>query len=158
MNIAMTKPFTLSPLVDLAHQKNDAATRKLGKLNQQQQNAQAKMAALQQYRRDYAAQFEEAAKQGMSPMDMQNFQRFIERLDQAIQQQLIEIEKASSSVKTGRHELMDTTRKMKSFDTLAQRHADNEKKHEAKADQRQQDEQSGRFSAMHRADKKNANQ
>jgi flagellar FliJ protein len=158
MNIAMTKPFTLSPLVDLAHQKNEAATRKLGKLNQQQQKAQDKMAALQQYRRDYAAQFEEAAKQGMSPMDMQNFQRFIERLDQAIQQQLVEIERASSSVKTGRHELMDTTRKMKSFDTLAQRHADTEKKHEAKADQRQQDEQSGRFSAMHRADKQDTNQ
>ncbi|WP_459720005.1 flagellar export protein FliJ [Sideroxyarcus sp. TK5] len=151
----MTKPFTLSPLVDLAHQKNDAATRKLGKLNQQQQHAQAKMAALQQYRRDYAAQFEEAARQGMSPMDMQNFQRFIERLDQAIQQQQAEIARAGSSVQTGRRELMDTTRKMKSFDALAQRHADNEKKLEAKADQRQQDEQSGRFSALHRTDRKN---
>lgn len=153
----MTKPFTLSPLVDLAHQKNEAATRKLGKLNQQQQNAQAKLAALQQYRRDYAEQFEQAAKQGMSPMDMQNFQRFIERLDQAIQQQLGEIERARASVQTGRHELMDTTRKMKSFDALAQRHADNEKILEAKADQRQQDEQSGRFSAMQRADKQGTN-
>lgn len=155
MNIAMTKPFTLSPLVDLAHQKNDAATRKLGKLNQQQQNALAKMAALQQYRRDYSAQFEEAAKQGMTPMDMQNFQRFIERLDQAIKQQQLEIERAGNSVQKGRHELLDTTRKMKSFDTLAQRHADAEKQLEAKADQRQQDEQSGRFSAMHRTDRTN---
>jgi flagellar FliJ protein len=113
------------------------------------------MAALQQYRRDYSAQFEEAAKQGMTPMDMQNFQRFIERLDQAIKQQQSEIEKAGVSVQKGRHELMDTTRKMKSFDTLAKRHADGEMKLEAKADQRQQDEQSGRFSAMHRADRKN---
>jgi flagellar FliJ protein len=155
MNTVMTKPFTLSPLVDLAHQKNDAATRKLGKLNQQQQNALAKMAALQQYRRDYAEQFEAAAKQGMTPTDMQNFQRFIERLDQAIRQQQGEIERAGISVQKGRHELMDTTRKMKSFDTLAKRHADGELKQEAKADQRQQDEQSGRFSAMHRADRKN---
>ncbi len=153
MNIAMTKPFTLAPLVDLAHQKNDAATRNLGKLNQQQQNALAKMAALQQYRRDYSAQFAEAARQGMTPIDMQNFQRFIERLDQAIRQQQDEIERARTSVQKGRNELMDTTRKMKSFDTLAQRHAENEMKLEAKADQRQQDEQSGRFSAMHRADK-----
>ncbi len=157
MNTVMTKPFTLAPLVDLAHQKNEAATRKLGKLNQQQQAAQDKLAALQQYRRDYATQFEEAAKQGMTPMDMQNFQLFIGRLDQAIQQQLQEIERANTSVRTGRHELMDTTRKMRSFDTLAQRHADNEKKLEAKADQRQQDEQSGRFSAMHRADKQGTN-
>jgi flagellar FliJ protein len=149
----MTKPFPLSPLVDLAHQKNDAATRKLGKLNQQQQSALAKLAALQQYRRDYSAQFEAAAKQGMTPIDMQNFQRFIERLDQAIRQQQGEIEKARNSVQRGRTELLDTTRKMRSFDTLAQRHADNEKKIEAKTEQRQQDEQSGRFAALHRAGK-----
>ena len=154
----MTKPFTLAPLVDLAHQKNDEATRKLGKLNQQQQNAQAKLAALQQYRREYSAQFEEAAKLGMTPTDMVNFQNFIGRLDQAIRQQQNEIEKASSSVQRGRHELMDTTRKMRSFDTLADRHAENEKKLEAKTEQRQQDEQSGRFSALHRADKQNQNQ
>lgn len=146
----MTKPFPLSPLVDLAHQKNEAATRKLGKLNQQQQGAQAKLAALQQYRREYQLQFQEAAKQGMSPMDMQNFQRFIERLDQAIRQQQGEIERARVSVQHGRKELMDTTRKMRSFDTLAQRHADNEKKIEEKIEQRQSDEQSGRFAAMHR--------
>jgi flagellar FliJ protein len=149
----MTKPFPLSPLVDLAHQKNDAATRTLGKLNQQQQNALAKLAALQQYRRDYAAQFETAATQGMTPTDMQNFQRFIERLDQAIRQQQGEIEKARNSVQRGRSELLDTTRKMRSFDTLAQRHADNEKKIEEKSEQRQQDEQSGRFAAQHRAGK-----
>ncbi|MDD2700489.1 MAG: flagellar export protein FliJ [Sideroxydans sp.] len=154
----MTKPFTLAPLVDLAHQKNDAATRKLGKLNQQQQNAQAKLAALQQYRREYSAQFEEAAKQGMTPTDMVNFQNFIGRLDQAIRQQQGEIEKAKSSVQTGRHELMDTTRKMRSFDALADRHAENEKRLEAKAEQRQQDEQSGRFSAQHRTDKQDSNQ
>jgi len=149
----MTKPFPLSPLVELTHQKNDAATCKLGKLNQQQQSAMAKLAALQQYRRDYSAQFEEAEKQGMTPTDMQNFQRFIERLDQAIRQQQGEIEKARNSVQRGRSELLDTTRKMRSFDTLAQRHADNEKKIEAKTEQRQQDEQSGRFAALHHAGK-----
>lgn len=147
----MSKPFPLSPLVDLAHQKNEAATRKLGKLNQQQQNAQAKLAALQQYRREYQQQFQQAAQQGMSPMDMQNFQRFIERLDQAIRQQQDEIERARVSVQHGRKELLDSTRKMRSFDTLAQRHADNEKKIENKIEQRQSDEQSGRFAAMHRA-------
>lgn len=145
----MTKPFALSPLVDLAHQHNDAATRKLGKLNQQQQTAQTKLAALQQYRRDYSAQFEQAARQGMTPADMQNFQHFIERLDQAIGQQQDEIARARNSVQKGRSELLDSTRKMKSFDTLAQRHNDQEKKLEAKLDQRQQDEQSGRFAALH---------
>ncbi len=151
----MIKTFSLSPLVDLAHQKNEAATRKLGQLNQQQQTAQEKLDALQQYRKDYQDKFQESVQNGMEPTDLRNFQDFINRLDQAIQQQQAVIEKARIGVQTGRHDLMDSTRKMKSFDTLAQRHVETEKKLEAKSDQRLQDEQTGRFAALHAAEKHN---
>ncbi len=149
----MIKPFSLQPLVHLAQQKNDAATKKLGQLNQQHQTAQEKLDALQQYRRDYQVKFQEEAKNGMAPADMKNFQDFIGRLDQAIQQQTAVIEKTRAGVQNGRSELMDATRKMKSFDTLAQRHADAEKKLEAKNEQRIQDEHTGRFTAYRTAEK-----
>jgi flagellar FliJ protein len=149
----MIKPFSLQPLVHLAQQKNDAATKKLGQLNQQHQTAQEKLDALQQYRKDYQLKFQEEAKQGMTPVDMNNFQDFIGRLDQAIRQQTAVIEKTKAGVQTGRSELMDTTRKMKSFDTLAQRHVEAEKKLEAKSEQRIQDEHSGRISAYRQAQK-----
>jgi flagellar FliJ protein len=148
----MTKPFSLQPLVHLAQQKNDAAAKKLGQLNQQQMIAQSKMDALQQYRRDYQLKFQEAARNGMAPADIQNFQDFIARLDQAIQQQRGAIEKINAGVRNGRDELMDTTRKMKSFDTLAQRHVEAERKQEAKIEQRLQDEHSGRFAAYRAAE------
>lgn len=150
----MSKPFPLQPLVQLAHQKNDAATRKLGQLNQQQQTAQGKLEALQQYRRDYQIKLQEALQQGMEPVALRNFQDFIERLDKAILQQNQVIEKAKKVVQNGRHELMDTTRKMKSFDTLEKRHVESEMKLEAKSEQRMQDEQTGRFAAQHAADKR----
>lgn len=149
----MIKPFSLQPLVQLAQQKNDAATRKLGQLNQQHQTAQEKLDALQQYRKDYQVRFQEEARNGMAPADMKNFQDFIGRLDQAIQQQTVVIEKTKAGVQTGRSDLMDATRKMKSFDTLAQRHVDAEKKLEAKTEQRIQDEHTGRFAAYRTADK-----
>jgi flagellar FliJ protein len=149
----MIKPFSLQPLVHLAQQKNDAATKKLGQLNQQHQTAQEKLDALQQYRKDYQVKFQEEAKVGMNPVDMKNFQDFIGRLDQAIQQQTSVIEKTKAGVQTGRTELMDTTRKMKSFDTLAQRHVDSEKKIEAKNEQRMQDEFTGRMTAYRTAEK-----
>ena len=149
----MIKPFSLQPLVHLAQQKNDAATKKLGQLNQQQQTAQSKLDALLQYRSDYQTKFIEQAKSGMSPTDMKNFQDFIGRLDQAIKQQQSMCEKAKLGVQTGRGELMDTTRKMKSFDTLAQRHVDAEKKIEAKNEQRDQDEISSRLTAYRATDK-----
>lgn len=150
----MIKPFSLQPLVHLAQQRNDAATKRLGQLNLQHKTAQEKLDALLQYRKDYQLKFEEEAKKGMSPADMKNFQDFIGRLDQAIRMQQGAIEKAKAGVQTGRDELMDATRKMKSFDTLAQRHIEAEKKQEAKSEQRMQDEYSGRFAAYRAAEKK----
>lgn len=149
----MIKPFSLQPLVHLAQQRNDAAAKKLGQLNQQQQTAQEKLDALLQYRRDYQLKFQEAAQIGMSPVDMKNFQDFIGRLDQAIRQQQSAIEKARIGVQNGRAELLDSTRKMKSFDALAQRHVEAEKKLEAKQEQRTQDEFTGRFAAYRAAEK-----
>lgn len=149
----MIKPFSLQPLVHLAQQRNDAAAKKLGQLNAQHQSAQAKLDALLQFRKDYQTQFQEAAKKGMAPADMKNFQDFIDRLDQAVQQQTAVIEKTKAGVQTGRNELIDTTRKMKSFDTLAQRHVDAEKKLEAKAEQRSQDELTGRLAAYRAVEK-----
>lgn len=153
----MIKPFTLQPLVHLAHQRNDAAAKRLGQLNREHQTAQSKLEALQQFRKDYQTQFQEESKKGMAPADMQNFQDFINRLDLAIRQQKAAIEKTSAGVQTGRNDLMDTTRRMKSFDTLAQRHVEAEKKQEAKQEQRVQDEHAGRFAAQRASNKNDGN-
>lgn len=140
----MTKTFTLQPLVQLAQQKNDAATRKFGQLNQQQQAAQAKLETLLQYRKDYQVRFQQAELNGMNQSDLRNFQNFIQRLDEAIAQQRNVTEQASHSMQTGRSVLQDTQRQVKSFDTLVQRHLEGEKKLAAKSEQRLQDEHSGR--------------
>lgn len=153
----MIKPFSLQPLVHLAQQKNDAATKKFGQLNQQQQAAQTKLDTLLQYRKDYQTRFQEAAQNGMSQSDMRNFQNFIQRLDEAIAQQRNANEQALNLVQTGRNDLQDTQRKMKSFDTLKQRHLENEKQLTAKSEQSQQDEHTGRFAAIKAAAAQNEN-
>lgn len=149
----MTSPFPLQPLVKLAEQKYEAATRKLGLLNQQHQSAQSKLDTLLQFRKDYQNQFQEAERNGMSLQDLRNFQDFIRRLDEAITQQQAVIEQARVSVQSGRNELSETQRRMKSFDTLAQRHVETEMKLEAKAEQKLQDEHTGRLVAYKMADK-----
>lgn len=144
----MTKIFSLQPLVHLAQQKNDAATKKFGQLNKQQQAAQAKLDTLLQYRKEYQTRFQEAVQNGMNQSDLRNFQGFIQRLDEAIAQQRSINEQMLNSVQAGRNELQDTQRKMKSFDTLAQRHMENEKKLAAKSEQRLQDEHTGRHATI----------
>jgi flagellar FliJ protein len=153
----MTKIFSLQPLVHLAQQKNEAATRKFGQLNQQQQAAQAKLDTLLQYRKDYQTRFQEAEQNGMSQSDLRNFQAFIQRLDEAITQQRNATELARNSVQVGRSELQDTQRKMKSFDALEQRHLESEKKLAAKSEQRLQDEHTGRISTIKAATSQHEN-
>ncbi len=151
----MTKPFSLQPLLHLARQKNDAAIKNLGKLNQQQQAALTKLTTLQQFKMDYQAKFQEAARIGMASADLRNFQDFIYRLDQAIKQQEGVLELTTHSVKAGQTELTELNRKMLSFDTLEQRHIDAEKIREAKIEQKIQDEHSGRFAALKAEEKIN---
>lgn len=152
----MIKPFTLQPLVNLAQKNNSEATRKFGQLNQQQQAAQEKLNSLQQYRKDYQLRFQESARNGMDPTEMRNFQDFIKRLDIAIEAQKLAVEQSQRSLQAGRTELQDAQRKMKSFDTLAQRHADSIRKIEAKAEQKATDEFAGRKSTLNASDPKDA--
>ena len=153
----MAKKFSLQPLVHLAQQQNEAATRKFGQLVQQQQAAQAKLDTLLQYRKDYQARLQESVQNGMNQSDLRNFQDFIRRLDEAIAQQRTANEVALGAVQVGRNELQEAQRKMKSFDTLAQRHVENEKKLAEKIEQRQQDEHTGRFAAIRAAAAQNEN-
>lgn len=149
----MAKPFPLRPLLHLAQQKNEAARKRLGLLNQNRQLAETKLETLQQYRRDYQAMFQQAVANGIAPEDMRNFQDFIYRLDAAIAQQQSLAEQAQQSVQRGQQDLLETQRKMKSLDALEQRHLEAERKTEAKKEQRAQDEYAGRFAARHAAEK-----
>lgn len=143
----MTEPFSLQPLIKLAQHQNDSATRKLGQLNKLQQNAQEKLEILQQYRKDYQTRLQEASLNGMSPADLRNFQQFINKLDEAIGQQLKQVEQSKASTQVGRNEFDITQRKLKSFDTLQQRHIDKQKKAAEKSEQKTLDEHTGRMAA-----------
>jgi flagellar FliJ protein len=147
----MSKTFSLQPLCHLAKQKNDAATRQLGLLNRNRLLAQDKLEMLQQYRRDYQEKMQAAEKDGMGLQDLCNFRDFIYRLDDAISQQNAVVSKARNSVQQGLELLSDAKCKMKSFDTLAQRHTESEKKKDAKLEQNIQDEHNGRRAGLNNA-------
>lgn len=143
----MTKPFHLQPLLNLAQIKNDSATRRLGQLNKQQHDAQAQLEILQQYRKDYQMRMQEASQNAIDPALLRNFQEFINKLDLAIAQQIKAVEQSKLSAQMGRGEFSNTQRKLKSFDTLQQRHIETQIKAEAKLEQRAMDEHSGRSAA-----------
>lgn len=143
----MIKPFSLKPLMNLAQHQNDSATRNLGQLNKQQQSAQQKLDTLLEYRKDYQTRLQETAQSGMNPADLRNFQQFINKLDEAISQQLKAVEQSKASTQVGRGEFDTTQRKLKSFDTLQQRHVEEQNKAAVKSEQKTLDEHTGRLAA-----------
>lgn len=143
----MTKPFSLQTLMKLAQHQNDSTTSRLGQLNRQQQGAQQSLDTLLEYRKDYQARLQEAARNGMSPADLRNFQQFINKLDDAINQQLQLVEQSKTSTQAGRNEFDAARRKLKSFDILQQRHIKEQKKIAEKSEQKTLDEHTSRVAA-----------
>lgn len=143
----MSKPFTLQPLIKLAHHENESATRKLGQLNRMEQSAQQKLDMLVEYRKDYQNRLQESSRAGMDQAQLRNFQHFINKLDEAISQQRRALEQSKVSTQIGRAEFNATQRKLKSYDTLHQRHIDAQKKLAEKSEQKALDEHTSRLSA-----------
>lgn len=139
----MSNKFTLQPLMDLAQRQNESATSKLGQLNQQQQSAQQKLDTLREYRKEYQNRLQESIRNGIKPADLRNFQQFINKLDEAIAQQMKAVEKSKVSTQVGREEFSTAQRKLKSFDTLQQRHIQVQKAAAGKLEQKAQDEHTG---------------
>ena len=143
----MNKSFPLQILLDLAQSKNEEATRRLGLLNRQQHDAQTQLEVLYQYRREYQERMQSASRNGMNPALLKNFQEFIYKLDVAIAQQSKAVEQCKLSAQMGRSEFTSTQRKLKSFDTLQQRHVETQIKAQAKQEQKTADEHTGRMNA-----------
>ncbi len=143
----MNKTFTLQPLLNLAQHKTESATRELGQRNRNQAVAQEKLELLQSYRSDYQTRLQAATVNGMDPLELRNFQSFINKLDEAIMQQRKVLEQSKVSVQIGRTEFDSTQRRLKSFTTLQDRHIEVQKKLEATSEQRALDEHTGRFVA-----------
>ncbi len=144
----MIKPFSLQPLMNLAQHQNDSATRKLGQLNKLEQSAQQKLDILLEYRKDYQARLQESTQNGIDQGDLRNFQQFINKLDEAISQQIKAVERSKASTQVGRGEFDTTQRKLKSYDMLQQRHIEAQKKVAEKSEQKILDEHTGRFAAF----------
>lgn len=140
----MNKSFRLQPLLDLSNLRLDEATRQLGKLIAGEQEASQRLELLVQYRDEYHARFLSAAGNGLGPDTWRNYQRFLGRLDQAIEQARQMVESSKQRTVLGQKHWLDQRGKVKAFDTLAQRHQARMTHAECRQEQKQSDEHAAR--------------
>lgn len=114
--------FTLQPLLDLMQTRTDEATRRLGKLLAAEQSARKQLQMLEEYRSEYAESLRQAARQGLSPLALRNYQGFLDRIDQAITQQTAAVRHSERETAHGQAQWRAQHTQLKAIDTLAQRH------------------------------------
>ena len=136
----MAKPFPLQTLLELAQERSDAAAAQLGVVNGHERDMVQRLQVLLQYRGEYAARLTSVAQSGMHSVGLLNFREFIDKIDLAIAMQRELVAKAQRDVQTGQRHWHLERRKLKSFDTLSQRHFLADRKNEARREQKEQDD------------------
>jgi len=136
----MSKPFPLQTLLQLAQEGSDAAAVRLGVVNGHNRDMQTRLELLLEYRGEYTARLASVAQTGMHSVGWRNFREFIDKIDVAIEQQRELVASAEREVETGQRHWHAQQRRLKSFDTLSQRHYSAERKIEARQEQKEQDD------------------
>ena len=136
----MSKPFPLQTLLDLAHVNSNAAAAQLCALNGHNRDMEQRLQLLLEYRGEYTAHLERAARMGISSVDWRNFREFIDQIEAAIAHQREVVARAKQGVESGQHHWHVQQRRVKSLDTLSQRHRSAEVRLESRREQKEQDD------------------
>lgn len=149
----MAKPFALQTILELMQARSDEATQNLARLIAKERDAKAKFEMLEQYRREYAQRFQQAAQNGLSPREWHNYQEFLNRLDEAIEAQRKAVSLQERETETGQRQWKEQRKKLKAIDTLSERHFSSEYALENKRIQKIQDEFAARSNKTDESDK-----
>ena len=140
----MAQTFPLQTLLELMQNRTDEASRKLGQLITAEQSQRSRLQMLEQYREEYAQRMREATAEGITRLILRNYQDFLARIDEAIEQQRQAVKNSEISTKAGQTEWRNQNTKLMAIDTLSSRHDARERYRENKQEQKILDEFSSR--------------
>ncbi|MBK7743951.1 MAG: flagellar export protein FliJ [Betaproteobacteria bacterium] len=127
-------------LQQLAEQRRDSWTRKLGVALAQTQESRDRLQLLVDYRNDYQGRLERAARGGIAGEGLRNYQAFLANLERAIEQQARTLADLQADVSRLRAEIANEQRQIESYLVLQRRRARTETQREHRRQQSQQDE------------------
>ena len=146
----MATPSALHTLIDLANKETDEAAKQLGAALHAGDEAEQKLELLMQYRDDYAARCQSDLTAGISTTHFNNFQVFMQKLEQAIAGQQKVVSDARLRIAQARTAWQACEQKKMSFVTLADRANKESTRRELWRDQKQNDEHAARR-ALHKS-------
>jgi flagellar FliJ protein len=144
----MSKHLPIKTLINLAEEELEAATKKLGKLQQERNEVEAQLNSLVTYRDEYHSRFTASAQEGTTAQTLRNFQAFVDTLDAAINQQRGLVNAANNRLEAAKPEWQQRKQKLGSYQVLAARGEAVKAKQEARVEQRESDEHSAKMLRM----------
>jgi flagellar protein FliJ len=136
----MKDTFRLRVVQNLAQQQSDEAATRLGVLNAEAAKAEAKLNMLLGYREEYQQRFRSSVHQDVHSAGWKNLQQFLHKLDEAIEQQRAVVLACQQAVQRGRREWQSKQKQVKAYDTLEQRHDNEQAQRLKRLDQRLMDD------------------
>jgi flagellar FliJ protein len=137
--------FRLKVVQDVAQRESETAAARLGALNAEAAKAEAKLNMLLGYREEYRQRFRSSLDRDLHSAGWKNFQQFLEKLDEAIEQQRAAVLACQQAVHRGQREWQSKQKQVKAYDALEQRHDLVQAERLKRLDQRLMDE----FAARH---------
>ncbi|MGY3039521.1 flagellar FliJ protein [Rhodanobacter sp. TND4EL1] len=128
----------LQPAVDQARQRSEDALSQLATQQQALARAEHQLSELRRYRAEYAASGEAT----LSVNAMLNRQSFVQRIDQAITQQLAEIARHQRQLEHVRDHWKHSHARESALDSVVAQHLERERRAEERREQAELDERS----------------
>ncbi|RDL43656.1 flagellar export protein FliJ [Marinomonas piezotolerans] len=133
----MKKSQRMQILVDVSKRKEDEVVKMLARDQTRLQQDQQKLAEL----KDYASQYDQQRNLlGLSPYLTTNYQHFVDRVQQAIQQQETQVRRSQQQVDMTMKRWQDARAKTKGMDWLKEKSVDEEMRFSDRQEQKQIDE------------------
>lgn len=136
----MKDTFRLRVVQNLAQKGSDAAAVELGMLNGEVARAEAKLTMLLSYREDYRERFRTSVHQDVHSAGWKNFQEFLVKLDEAIEQQRAAVLACQQAVHRGQREWQSRQKEVQAYGVLEQRHNAVQNERTRRLDQRLMDD------------------
>jgi flagellar FliJ protein len=136
--------FPLQSLLDHAIHRQEAAERLLRILRKREADALTQWEALRTYQAEYQRQYGVKGGDGLPIHLLRDYHGFLGKMEEAVKHQELAVEQARANLKRGQEQWEELRRKVKAYQTMADRHLARERLKEERREQRDMDEFAGR--------------
>lgn len=140
----MTKSQRFEPIRKLADRKEKDAASVLGKTLRERQGAQQRLNELQNYLAEYLERYAQASQSGLGGAQIQEYQAFIAKLEQAIAEQEKVLAGAQQVCDRSKHQWRGEYTRSKAMETVLERMQADERRERERREQAASDERNQR--------------